>query len=292
MALDQKRLLKPVKNLRKLVSKMERQAPPEKVRDLRTNTRRLEAIFEALSLDQQGTGKSMIKDLKRFRKRAGKVRDMDVLTSYASTVHLEGEEECALQLLEHLGVQRRKYAKKLVAEIKRLGPRLEKDLKRTPVVFAKCIRQNGDATEVAANAAAIAVKLAAQLGTPPHLGRDNLHAYRLKIKDLRNVLQMAAGDSRRFVLDLREVKDAIGEWHDWEQLVSTAQKALDHGSRCALLTELRHIARRQYDHALILAQRLRKTYLRTARAGKNGSSAASHKVPGDPVWDAIAILAA
>ena len=292
MALDQKRLLKPVKKLRKLVSKMKTQPPPEKVHDLRTNTRRLEAIFEALSLDQQGRGKAMIKDLSRFRKRAGKVRDMDVLTGYASKVHVEGEDECTVQLLEYLGVQRRKFAKKLVAEVKRLGPPLRKDLKRTPVVLAKCIRGNGDATEIAANAAATAVKLAAQLGTPPHLGRDNLHPYRLKIKDLRNVLQMAAGDSPKFVDDLGEVKDAIGEWHDWEELVAAAGKALHHGSRCALLGELKNTARSKYDHALGLSQTLRKRYLRPAPSSKNGSSGASHKVPGEPVWEAIAILAA
>ena len=295
MALDRKRLLKPVKKLRKLVNKIGRQPPPEKVHDLRTNTRQLEAILEVLSLDQQGMGRSMMKDLGRFRKRAGKVRDMDVFTRYASTVQLQGEDECAIQLLEHLGAQRRKYAKKLFVEVKRLGPQLQKNLKRTTVVLAQCIRQNGDAlagNAVAANAAATAVKLAVQLRTPQHLGRESLHSYRLKIKELRDVLQMAAGTAPKFVDDLGQVKNAIGEWHDWEELISAAQKALDHGSRCALLAELKRITRRKYDHALSLAQALRKRYLRTPRSANNGSSAASHEVPAEPVWEAIAILAA
>jgi hypothetical protein len=37
---------------------------------------------------------------------------MDVLTSFASTVHPRDENDCAVQLLEHLGAKRRKYAKR------------------------------------------------------------------------------------------------------------------------------------------------------------------------------------
>src|ERR1700694_4920477 len=113
MALDRNRLLKPVKELRKLSNKVDRQPTPGEVHDLRTNIRRFEAIFEALSLDAQGIEKSILKHLGRLRKYGGKVRDMDILTSYASTVHLQGEEDCAVQLLEHLGAQRQKHAKKL-----------------------------------------------------------------------------------------------------------------------------------------------------------------------------------
>jgi CHAD domain-containing protein len=94
MALDRKLLLKPIKKLRKLIKKLDRQPDPDEVHDLRTSTRRFEAAFEALSLSERGVAKSVLKDLRRCRKRAGKVRDMDVLTRYASTVHLTGEEDC------------------------------------------------------------------------------------------------------------------------------------------------------------------------------------------------------
>src|SRR5947199_8525892 len=113
MALDRNRLLKPAKKLKKLVKKIGKQPPPDEVHDLRTNARRFKAMFKAFSLDSHGLRKSLLKDLGRVRKRAGKVRDMDVLTAYASTVHPRGEEDCAVQLLEHLGVERRKHATKL-----------------------------------------------------------------------------------------------------------------------------------------------------------------------------------
>ena len=107
MALDRNRLLKPVRKLRKLIGKLDSEPTPKQVHNLRTNARRFEAMFNAMSLDAHGIGKSVLKDLGRIRRRAGKVREMDVLTGFASTVHPQGEEECSVQLLEHLGVRRK-----------------------------------------------------------------------------------------------------------------------------------------------------------------------------------------
>jgi CHAD domain-containing protein len=306
MALDRNRLLKPARKLRKLVNKIDSKPSPDEVHDLRTNTRRFEAIFEVLSLDPHSLSTSVLKKLARCRKRAGKVRDLDVLTAYASKVHLEGEDECETELLEHMGGRRQRLAKKLHAEIRWRGPALRKDLKRSLAELKKALRDDGgvgqtslassssahNASAVRLNAAAAAVKLGLQLAAPPRLGRQNLHPYRLKIKTLQNVLRMAATPSHpKFLEDLGEVKDAIGEWHDWEELVSLAQQVLDHGKGCGLLAELKNTAHRKYDHALARAEALRKNYLRSVHPQQNGASAAS-KIPAEPVWEAIAMLAA
>ena len=70
---------------------MDRQ--PEKVHDLRTSICRIEAALEA-----------------------------DVLTKYASTLHPAGEDKCSVPLLEDLGAQRQKHAKKLYNEVRRVRP--------------------------------------------------------------------------------------------------------------------------------------------------------------------------
>jgi CHAD domain-containing protein len=169
MALDRNRLLKPAKKLRKLVNKIDNKPSPDEVHDLRTNTRRFEATCEVLSLDSHRVRTSALKKLARCRKRAGKVRDMDVLTSFASTVHPPGEEECAAQLLEHMGGRRQRLAKKLHAEVRRLGPALRKDLKRTLGVLENAIEDDDDV--LAPSAAAAAAKPGVRLASPPHLGR-------------------------------------------------------------------------------------------------------------------------
>jgi predicted ATP-dependent protease len=155
---------------------------------------------------------------------------MDVLISDASTIHPPAEEGCALQLLEHLRARRRKEAKKLHAELRRLGPKLRKELKRTPALVKKAIQdhnETSDQTGLVPHAAAAAVNLLIQLATPSRLGRQNLHRYRLRVKELSNMLQMAAVPSHpRFVDELVQVKDAIGEWHDWEELVSIAAESV------------------------------------------------------------------
>jgi len=113
----------------------------------------------------------------------------------------------------------------------------------------------------------------------------------LRVKELRNVLRMAAGTSNpKFVDDLGRVKDAIGEWHDWEELVLIAQKALDHGNGCELMRELKRVAEGKYEHALGVVQALRKKYWRNAVAPKKGA-AATPTMPREPVWEAIALLA-
>jgi CHAD domain-containing protein len=234
----------------------------------------------------------MLKNLGRFRKRAGKVRDMDVLTNYASMVHVHGEEECAVQLLERIGAARRKQANKLRAEVQKAGPAVRGDLKRTPAVLAKRIPRNGRAQREspAVNAAANALKLAVELADPQRLSRDNLHPYRLKVKELRNVLQMAAGDFPKFVDELGQVKDAIGEWHDREELVSLAEKTLEHGNGCGLLVELKRIASRKYERALVLTEAFRTKYLLHTRPLQKRTAAVSPRVPAKPVWEAIAML--
>jgi CHAD domain-containing protein len=294
MALDRNRLLKPARNLRKLVGRMKRNPPPEDVHDLRTNTRRFEAMFEALSLDGRGIDKAILKDLGRLRKRAGRVRDMDVLTAFASKLHPQGEEDCSVQLLEYLGAKRKKQAARLSAEASELRRPLRKELKRTKAVLTSLLRETGDADsgkDAAADATANAAKLAARLGTPQRLTRVNLHPYRLRIKELQNVLRMASSP-HPIIDDLGEVKDAIGEWHDYEELVSIAQKVLEHGPGCELVSALKRTARQKYDHALSLAQRLRSEYLGRARpASRKRASAGSAKIPRPQVWEAASLLA-
>src|SRR5437868_5544967 len=278
MALNQTRLVKPVKKLRKLLKKLDGDAAPEQVHDLRTSARRFEAAFGALALNDAGISNSVLKELARLRKRAGKVRDMDVLTEFAAATRPKSDEECHVRLLEHLGARRQKEVGRLHAEVKQLRSGLRKELDQAAWRITKLLRGKSPsgADGVVANATATAVRLAAQLSAPPRLNKTNLHPYRLKVKELQNILLMAEAPSRpRFVQDLGQVKDAIGEWHDWAELVGIASKLLDHGGRCLLLAELRRVADSKYDHALSLALKLRKTYLQRSRPERKGAALAS-----------------
>ena len=263
MPVNVDRIQKSVRKVRKFVKKAPRQPTPEQVHDLRTNTRKLESALHALSLDSNGNEQRLLKSVKRIRKRAGKIRDMDVLTGHLCSVKLNGEGDCEVQLLEHMGARRQKYAKKLHSSVLKESAVLKKTLQRE-VADLDVLTQDGKPEQAGAQAGAQALELASQLADPTRLNRSNLHPYRLKVKELRYVLQMAENNGQaEFVKDLGEVKDSIGEWHDWEELSAIAADVLDHRSGCRLQQELKRISESKYEHALALATKFRKTYLKT-----------------------------
>jgi CHAD domain-containing protein len=285
MALDPNRVYKPVKKLRKMVKRIRKQPLPEQVHDLRTNTRRLEATMTALSLDSRRNARKLLKDLSRIRKRAGKVRDMDVLTACAATIDAGEEQDCKVQLLEHLGAERRKLAKNLHTTVAKNAQPVRRRLKQFSDEIDRflCLDEDHacDPAKASAQAAAAALALSSELATTPaRLGRQNLHPYRLKVKELRNVLRMAKGDAnKKSVETLGTVKGLIGEWHDWEELLATAQPVLDHGSNCRIIRELKKIANDKYEQALAAAKNMRRKYLRKDRDLHRGNKVRLRSVP-------------
>src|SRR5207248_2028526 len=98
--------------------------------NLRTSIRRLETTFITLRLDSKKQAKRLLRNLRVVRKAAGKVRDMDVRTADVLTVERDGEQDCLVQLLEHLGAERNKSVRKLRRAIETTNPQLRRDLKR------------------------------------------------------------------------------------------------------------------------------------------------------------------
>jgi CHAD domain-containing protein len=202
-----------------------------------------------------------------------------------------------VELLEYLGAQRQKYAKKLDLVIKQYASPLRKRLKQTSRRMDKALHRNGsrDASGNTVNteAAASALHLLSELAQPAHLGRNSLHPYRLKVKKLRNVLEMAENaKEKEFVKRLGEVKDAIGEWHDREELLTIAKDVVNHRPNCRLLAELRKTADAKFKTALALAESMRKQFLRVSERADKRSSRANTRGPAEPVWSATAALAA
>jgi CHAD domain-containing protein len=87
-----------------MLKKMPALPSAEEIHDFRTDSRRIEATLQALSLDSGGNCRRILSKISRLCKRAGKVRDMDVLTDYLSGVSASNDERtCYVHLLEHLG---------------------------------------------------------------------------------------------------------------------------------------------------------------------------------------------
>ena len=136
-----------------------------------------------------------------------------------------------------------------------------------------------------------ALELSSELKRPVRLNRNNLHPYRLKVKELRNVLQLSdRADDIEFVERLGQVKDAIGDWHDWEELVRIAKEVLDHGASCKLISQLKATSNSKYEYAVSSTDGLRNTYLKD-RLTKHGSRPKKIRLVSTPVLRAASSIA-
>jgi CHAD domain-containing protein len=288
MALDIDQLDKPIRKLRKVLKKMPSEPAPKQVHDLRTNSRRLEAMLQAR--DPNSNERKILKRVSRLRKSAGKVRDMDVLTSYAAELNpSKDEEDCSVRLLEHLGATRRKKARKLSKAVEESAPDLRKRLKRSSNQIQKSIsKSDSDGNATSSHITSAALQLLADLERPSALNRSNLHPYRVKVKELHNLLRLAENArSQEFVESLGKVKDAIGEWHDWVELESIARSVLDH-SQCQLLQQLKERAQERFTRALTIAENMRKKYVGALKPGHGRKGS----LPAESAWSATSALVA
>lgn len=264
MPLDQDKLAKGFRKLRKVPKIVTKRPSPEEVHDLRTRTRRLESTLHALLLDQERDGRRLLRTVSPIRKKAGKVRDMDVLTGFAATL-ANDDQGCLIRLLEHLGAKRLQFARRLRAAVAQKRKKARRRLRQYARLIGRNVTGSGKSTsdnlEWSANARAIALQLSSELAAWSRLNSSNLHPYRLKVKELRYVLQLAEGQDDPLVDALGEVKDAIGEWHDWSELAAVATEILDHGSGCKVLKQIRAISRAKFDHALSSAEAVRTKFV-------------------------------
>lgn len=117
MAIELKRLEKPLRKLRKSLRELPSDPPVEMVHKLRTQTRRMEAMVSSFILDREPEMRRLLKAMKPVRKAAGVVRDMDVLVADALTLPNAAESETIVRLVEHLGSMRDKSSGKLLEVI-------------------------------------------------------------------------------------------------------------------------------------------------------------------------------
>jgi len=269
MALDADALCRQPRKLGKSLKKLRQDSSPDLVHKLRTRTRRFEAMVDALELDSRKNERRLIRALKPVRRRAGRVRDMDVLTQFASRPQLQDEGDCSIRLLEHLGSARERQARKLQKRTRLDYVLLRERLRKCAQFLDKTLqaraagsspKNSSRSEEWAEKATALALRLEAELRNWRALNQENLHPFRLTVKKLRYVLQMAKKADNDFVDALGEVKDSIGEWHDWQELSGIAKKVIEH-SGCKLLQDIDRTAREKFEEALAASNRLRQNYL-------------------------------
>jgi CHAD domain-containing protein len=257
---------KPLRKLRKQLKALPSNPRPADVHSLRTHARRLEAAVAAVALGRNKTSRRLLKLITPVRKAAGKVRDMDVLIGDALTLADSHGSESMVRLVEHLARMRVKYARKLHSIVEQQRPEARKQLKQSSKMLKKAVEKDwGDRSGEAAPQTLIS-----ELGHWPDLTAVNLHMFRIRIKELRYMLELSAEADQTLIASLGIVKDAIGEWHDWVELLKIAQKVLDAEADGGNLKRLEDIVRERLESAVAAANHLRERYFNSeARARGN-----------------------
>jgi len=288
MPLEIERIRKSTRRVAKFAKRSSKRPSPDEVHKLRTSARHLESALSSLQLaDERGVG-SLLRHLKKIRRLAGALRDMDVLTANALDIDHRGERDCLVRLLEHLGAERSRRAGKLRRMIARKRSKIRRALRRG---LERIERARKKPRSAGAALGVGVLQVSSKLSHPGRLTRNNLHEYRSQVKELRDALRLSDRTAHStLVRKLEDVKGAIGDWHDWVELTDIAVDVLDHRPSCALVKRLETSRDSKYRHALSLTHTLIARHLRPKRRKRPKRTAGKAPIA-TPVLEAVAAIA-
>ena len=268
MAGELERVRKALRELGKSLESLHGESAPKDVHKLRTASRRVEAIAGVLQAVDGKKSRRLVKSIEPVRKAAGGVRDMDVLLADARKLARYCDGESLGHLVEHLETARQQYAGELQHALHHRRKAVLADLKEYSKFVASAAKHaqsasssGADANQSQENIHSSAMDVMRELGDWQPLEAENLHEFRLKVKQLRYTLQLDAQSDAALVEALGDVQRRIGDWHDWHQLEQIARQALLLEEDRALLDRIGETVKRRFDRALAAANALRGKYL-------------------------------
>lgn len=276
MEIEREHAEKPIRKLRKALKRLPAEPSVDEVHALRTQSRRLEAIVNALMLDEKKKTRRLLKAMTPVRKAAGEVRDMDVLVGNVLTLSDSHRDEALVRLIEHLGERRVEGARELRQTIEQH----KKDARRNLKQYVKLVgKQFPDDKQAITGATQASVELTKELVKWPKLDAENIHPFRIKVKQLRYMLQLSKEADKKVVDTLGKVKDEVGDWHDWQELAGIARQVLSARQDGAALKRIEEIGEKKFKHALAAANSLRTEYFSDGWGGgtKGGSKKRAKK---------------
>jgi CHAD domain-containing protein len=248
----------PFRKLARQMAKLASRPSPENVHKFRTSSRRVEVLVSDLAGSRNGNDKKLLKILGRLRKKAGRVRDLDVQSVALRSLKIPQEPQRKSQLMRTLAEERTRREKKLAKSLdKQTLAEVRRRLKRTAASLE--VPQTSDPLTLARQKLN---DLEVDQGT---VTERTLHQFRIAGKRARYIAELAGKDAAaiRLIALLNQVQDVIGDWHDWVQLADKAEKLFGGVQESALVSALRNITRAKFRQAVTTL-----TEIRTALAGK------------------------
>lgn len=229
------------------------------VHSLRIAVRRIEALLHAMAEDHPQTervridAEKALRQLKKVRRAAGPVRDLDVqrrliaevITKASASRSVEGQESLGREgsrLDARLHRRRKESAAKLASVVRKAEPKLERSLGALAEPMAGL--RTPSLLKTARNLV-LRSSLHLQDASP-----EALHRYRKQAKAARYLAEMegASVPAQRLAKMLKRVLNAIGLWHDLMLLAEDAKAVL--GRQSTLVEAIREERERAWRAAL------------------------------------------
>src|ERR1700681_1763340 len=131
MPIDLKRSRLAFQRLGRELTKLTKEPVPESVHKFRTNSRRVEALLSEVAPERTRNDKKLLKLLSRLRKKAGRVRDLDVEIASLRSLKIPEGNGHKSQFVDTLVQERAKHEQKLARAFNReTADQVRKRLKR------------------------------------------------------------------------------------------------------------------------------------------------------------------
>jgi len=212
----------------------------ENVHRFRTNSRRVEALVSDLA-PESGNKRKLVKLLSKLRKKAGRLRDLDVQIAFLKELKVPDRQNHRAQLLQTLVEEQAHRSKKLGKHFDR--EKIRELCRRLERVEPHLALQGLDPLRLAMT----------RLPRPGHmpLSEKTLHAYRIAAKQARYVAELAQGSPRAelFITELKQAQDEIGQWHDMLKLTERAAALFGGVHDSPLVSLLENLTRARFKRA-------------------------------------------
>jgi CHAD domain-containing protein len=245
MPVDLRRSRLVFQRLARELTKLAKNPAPESVHKFRTNSRRVEALLSEVVPQLKRNDKKLLKLLSRLRKKAGRVRDLDVEIASLRSLKIPEGNGHKSEFVSALVQDRIKHEQKLAKAFTRnTAEEVRKRLKRA--VSEIDIPKDTEPLALTLN------KLAKLGREHVMLTEKTLHQYRIIGKRARYIAELADPDAeaKRVIDQLKHMQDVIGDWHDWLKLTQKAEALFGGVRDSALVAMLRNVTQAKFRQSV------------------------------------------
>jgi len=210
------------------------------VHRFRTNSRRVEALVGELAPESPNT-KKLLKLLSKLRKRAGKLRDLDVEIAFVKELRIPDRQNHRVQFLAGLEEEQTRRSKKLAKHF---------DKEKVSQLRKRLRRAKSELSIDGVDPVKLAFTLLPKFHEAPQTEKM-LHSCRIAAKRARYLAELApeSAVAKSLIVELKQAQDEIGRWHDVLKLSQRAERRFGGVHDSSLVAALQNISRARFRRA-------------------------------------------